>query len=771
MIPKNAIRRSPISHHWGSGVAETHDGKLLQVGDHPEDPNPSGINRNIVSGVYGKARIRRPAVRQSYLEHGPGNHDNLRGKEKFVEVDWDVALDLVARELTRVKKHYGNQAIYGGSYGWASAGRFHHAQSQLKRFLSAFGGFTYSWGNYSYQAALVLMEHIVGNFRQSIKQATRFKSVAKDGELVVAFGGLPIRNAQVAGGGTAKHSLKPDLLACKDAGVSFISISPLRTDMADELEAEWLAPRPGSDTAIMLGIAYTLIMEGLHDQAFLDRYTVGFDTFKAYLLGENDGQPKTAEWAAEQSEIPSERIKKLAREMASKRTLICTAAGLQRADFGEQVLWMTATLAAMLGQIGLPGGGYGIAYAADSSIGTADRPFPWPAFPTGGNAVKDFIPVACITDMLLNPGKPYQYNGENRQYPDCKLVWWAGGNPFHHHQDLNLLHKAFQAPDTIIVNEINWTATARHADIVLPVATAMERNDFGAGTQDNAIVPMPRAIAPIGEAKVEYDIYAALEKRVELERSFTEGKTSDEWLDQLWGDLRHTAKDNGYDLPATFSAFLDGEIITFDDPAPEHVFLSKFRNDPDQNPLTTPSGRIEIFSETIAGFKYDDCPGHATWLAPREWLGNASSQEMLHLVSGQPETRLHSQYDEGEFSQQKKIKGREPILINPADAEKYDISSGDIVRVFNARGECLAGAEVTRDIRPGVVFLWTGAWYDPDFEHVANRDVHGNPNVLTHDIRTSRLSQGPASHSALVRIAKFEGALPPIKAYEPPITG
>ena len=145
--------------------------------------------------------------------------------------------------------------------------------------------------------------------------------------------------------------------------------------------------------------------------------------------------------------------------MASSRTLICTTAGVQRAESGEQPLWMTVTLASMLGQIGLPGCGYGIGYAADASIGTTDRPLPWPSLPQGTNPIEDYIPVAAITDMLMQPGETYQYNGEDRSYPDIKLMWWAGGNPFHHHQDLNQLVKAFQQPATVIVGEINWTGT------------------------------------------------------------------------------------------------------------------------------------------------------------------------------------------------------------------------------------------------------------------------------------------------------------------------
>lgn len=763
------VRRQLTAHHWGTGVAEIENGVLKAVGPHPDDPDASRINENIAGSTYGRARCLRPAVRKSYLEKGALGANRNRGEEPFVEVSWDQALDLIADEIGRVRSAYGNKAIFGGSYGWASAGRLHHAQSQLKRFLNAAGGFVRSEGNYSYHAALVLMPHIVGNFREHVKEATRWTTVATEGELVVMFGGVPLRNAQVSGGGIARHTLKDDLLACKAAGVEFINFSPLRIDAIEELDAEWLAPRPGSDTAIMLGLAHTLMVERLCDEAFLKTYTVGFEKFAAYLMGETDGVPKDADWASELSETPAGRIRELAREMAAKRTLICTAVGLQRADFGEQPLWMTVTLAAMLGQIGLPGGGYGIGYAADASIGTVNKPLPWPHFPMGYNAVSDYIPVAAIADMLLQPGEEYDYNGKVKTYPDIKMVWWAGGNPFHHHQDLNRLRDAFQRPETIIVSEINWTATARHADIVLPVASAMERSDFAAGNQDRAVVPMPKAVEPPGEAREEFWIYSELEKRLQLNGAFSKQKSSREWLEDLYGQLGRRAKDQA-EMPGELDEFLKGGIITFDDPDPDAVFLKSFREDPEANPLPTPSGKIELFSEVIDGFGYDDCPGHATWLPPREWLGDEKAETWpLHLISGQPETRLHSQYDNGSFSVGKKVADREPVLINPADAAARGIADGDVVRLVNDRGECLAGAVVTDDVRAGVVFLWTGAWYAPDFGDERNRDVHGNPNVLTHDLRTSRLSQGPSAQSALVELVKFEGTPPPVDVFEPPI--
>ncbi|MEM1398315.1 MAG: molybdopterin-dependent oxidoreductase, partial [Pseudomonadota bacterium] len=483
------------SSHWGIGLVETRNGRIVSVKGHPSDPDPSPLNDNIAGSLNGKARIKRPAVRASWLDgHKDGRRSKgERGREPFVEVEWDEALDLIASELTRVRGTHGNEAIFAGSYGWASAGRFHHAQGQLKRFLNTVGGFVRSKGNYSYNAALVAMPHIVGDsFRNHVMEATRWPVIAEHSDLVVLFGGLAMRNMQISDGGASRHRMADNLAACARKGVRFVNLSPLRSDASERLGAEWLAPRPGTDTAVMLGLAHTLLVEGLYDRDFLATYTVGFEKVAAYLLGEPDGMPKDAEWASQISGVDPDRLRGLARDMSRGRTMIACAAGLQRADWGEQPLWMTVTLAAMLGQIGLPGGGYTIAYGVNGHIGNVGRPFRPGVFPQGVNAIETLIPVAMIADMLLKPGETYRYDGRTLTFPDIRLVWWAGGNPFHHHQDLNRLRDAFQRPETIIVNEINWTATARHADIVLPIAAAQERRDFGAGQSDNILVPMPQ---------------------------------------------------------------------------------------------------------------------------------------------------------------------------------------------------------------------------------------------------------------------------------------
>lgn len=762
--------QKPTSSHWGVGRAIIQGGRLVRVEAHPDDPAASPINDNIVSSLNGRARVLRPAIRKSWLENGPMGQGKgqKRGRDAFVEVSWDQALDLLASEITRVKQAYGNKAIFAGSYGWSSAGRFHHAQSQLKRFMNAQGGFVKSEGNYSYNAALGLMPHIVGSYRSHVQQATRWTVIAEHGELVVLFGGMAERNTQVSDGGISKHRFAGNMSACAAAGVRFINLSPLRSDLSEVVKAEWLPPKPGTDTAVMMGLAHTLLSEGLHDHDFLGRYTVGWDKVEPYLLGKSDGQPKDADWAASLSGIAADTIRQLARRMAKSRTMIGVAAGVQRGDYGEQPMWMAMTLAAMLGQIGLPGGGFMVGYGVNGNIGNTDRPFRWGTMSQGRNQVTEAIPVAMISEMLLNPGGAYAYQGATRHFPDIRMVWWAGGNPFHHHQDLNRLGQAFQRPETVVVNELNWTATARHADIVLPIAAAQERCDFGAGKSDNALVPMQQLTQPPGEARAEYDIYADLAARLGTAEAFTEGRSSEDWLRDIWAKTQSSAAEAGLPLP-NWDQFITGDVVHLPDPTPNQVFLEEFRQDPVANPLPTPSGKLELYSETIAGFALDDCPGHAAWFPMRDLaLAENQTADRFFLLSGQPQTRLHSQLDNGDYSKSFKIQGREPVLIHPSDATRLGIVDGSIVELFNARGICIAGARLTDAVAAGCLFLWTGAWYDPEFGAPQNRDRHGNPNVLTHDLRSSSLTQSPAAHSAIVGVRPFKGVPPPVLAHEPP---
>jgi biotin/methionine sulfoxide reductase len=756
--------------HWGAFEAEVEDGRVVAVHPYRDDPDPSPLLDNIPASVRHPARIAQPMIRAGWLDRGPGPAG--RGAEPFVPVSWATATDLLSRELGRVYRDAGGEAVYGGSYGWASAGRFHHAQSQLHRFLNCLGGFVRSAHTYSNGALTVIMPHVIGDMRGFLDRASAWSVLERHTELFVCFGGIPLKNTMVTPGGASRHPTRDHLRAAKAHGAEFVLISPLRDDLPEFAGAQWLPVVPGTDVALMLALAHTLVEEGLHDRAFLERYCAGYERFEAYLLGVKDGVPKTPEWAERLSGIDAGTIRALARRMAARRTLINVNWSLQRAEHGEQPPWMAVTLAAMLGQIGLPGGGFGQGYGSLGYVGRALLRVRPPALPQGENPVRAFIPVARVADMLLQPGEPYDFDGERRVYPTIRLVYWCGGNPFHHHQDLGRLRRALARPDTIVVHDAFWTPMARHADVVLPATMTLERNDLGGSPNDSALIAMRRAVAPYAEARHDHDIFAGLAAALGVEARFTEGRDEMAWLRHLYDGWRDRVVHQGGAPPPSFDEFWATGLVEAPDADADVVLLQAFRADPERARLSTPSGRIEIGSSAIDGFGYDDCPGHPAWLEPAEWLGAPLAKRFpLHLVANNPTTRLHSQLDVGAFSQSAKVQGREPIRLHPADAARRGIRSGDVVRVWNDRGSCLAGAVVTVAVRPGVVQLATGAWYDPlDPADPDAMCVHGNPNVLTFDRGTSRLAQGCAGQHALVEVEPWTGPVPPIRAYDPPPT-
>jgi biotin/methionine sulfoxide reductase len=754
--------------HWGTFEAVSDGERLTEVRPWRGDPEPMPLIGNVASAQHHPARISVPHVRKGWLDQGPGAPG--RGDDPFVPVPWDMALDLLAGELRRVYRDHGAaEAVYGGSYGWASAGRFHHAQSQVHRFLNCLGGYVRHVNSYSLGTSTVLLPHVIADVNVLLNQATAKSVIAEHSGLVVAFGGLSPKNAAVSPGGVSRHNARGWVSAARARGCRFVSVSPLRDDTPAEAQAEWIAPRPGTDAALMLALAQVLDAGGLADTGFLDRYTVGYPRFARYLRGGADGVVKNPPWAEEITGVPAARIRELAHEMAAARTLLTVSWSLQRARHGEQPLWLGVVLAAMLGQIGLPGGGFGHGYGSASLVGEPAPQVSVPRLPQGRNGVSAFIPVARIADMLLNPGAAYDYNGQRLTYPDIRLVYWCGGNPFHHHQDLARLREAFARPDTVVVHDPFWTATARHADFVLPTTMSIERDDYGAGQNDRMFFPMPSLTRPHGEARDDYSIFAELAERLGVGKVFTEGRTAMDWLRHLYEQWRGKLAEPGRAVPG-FDEFWAGDGLELPVASEPQVAFAAFRADPEGHPLTTPTGKIEIFSATIDSFGYPDCPGHPVWLEPDEWLGSPAAERFgLQLVANQPRSRLHSQLDVGAHSQSVKIAGREPVRLHPSDTAVRGLRDGELVRIFNDRGACLAGLAVDEAVRPGVAQLSTGAWYDPD-PAVPGFCRHGNPNVLTADRPSSTLSQGCTGQLALVEIEPYRGTPPELSVTRPPAT-
>lgn len=738
---------NPVSlSHWGAFEAEVKKGRLIAtrpLKGSGADPDMIGA---IVDLVSSPQRIDQPYMRAGWLRDRD-HAIHQRGREKMVPVNWDTALSHTANELERVRDHYGHQAIFAGSYGWSSAGRFHHARTQTRRFFGAFGGFTDQTGNYSWGAAQIILQKVLGNADAVSGAATAWRTIAEYTDVLVAFGGLSAKNWRVTSGGAGNHTMPDHIRHAHRRGTKFIVLSPLADDIPQGSNADWIAPRPGSDTAIILSLCYEMIRRGRADEAFLAKYCTGAGVFRDYLLGKSDGVPKSLDWASAISDVPKSTLHRLADQIASGRVMLTASWSLQRAHRGEQPYWALIALAAILGQIGQPGGGFTFGYGSLNAVGDDARKGLVPLLETLGNPSGTTIPVARFADMLDNPGQEISFDGRRIVYPETKLIYWAGGNPFHHAQDLFRLERLWAKPETIIVHEQTWTATALRADIVLPATTTLERNDIGGSSRDPHIFFMPKLIDPVGKARNDYDIFSDLAGRVGCRDTYTENRTESEWLAYLWHQTEDRARAQGLTAP-DFEQLKKQKIWFVPKPDHPEILLSDFIADPQANALTTASGKIELNCTEITASAHPDIASHPEWRPPQEWIGEAKDGE-LALLSRQPAKFLHSQLNRTGLAQTQPPS----ITINPAEAEKRGLTHRQRVTVRSKVGGCTATVTISQACRDGVAIMETG----PHFIGGANKiDPGGNPNALTRDFPSSRLSQATAAQSCLVTIFKCD---------------
>ena len=774
MAHSSATKTILTAAHWGPMLVETDGDTVFSSRSALAGTFPNSLQSVVRDQVHSKTRVRWPMVRKGFLA-SPDSPQGTRGQDEFVRVSWEDALNLIHTQHQRIRNTYGPSSIFAGSYGWRSNGVFHKAATLLQRYMSLAGGYTGHLGDYSTGAAQAIMPYVVGG-NEVYQQQTSWPLILEHTDVVVLWSANPLNTLKIAWNASDEQGI-PYFDQLRKSGKRLICIDPMRSETVDFFgeSMEWIAPHMGTDVALMLGIAHTLVENGWHNAEFLHRCTTGYDTFAEYLTGERDGVAKTAEWAAEICGVDAAKIRELAKLFHENSTMLMSGWGMQRQQFGEQKHWMLVTLAAMLGQIGTPGGGFGLSYHF-SNGGNPTRRSAVLASMQGsvkdGTDAVDKIPVARIVEALENPGAPYQHNGMDRHFPDIRFVWWAGGANFTHHQDTNRLIRAWQKPELVVISECFWTAAAHHADIVLPATTSFERDDLTmTGDYSNQhLVPMKQVVPPRDEARNDWDVFADLSERWEKggHERFTEGKTDLQWLETFYEIAGQRGASQQVTLPP-FSEFWEtNQLIEMPESEQNAQFIrfAAFRADPQANPLKTDSGKIEIFSQRIAGFNYADCPGHPTWLEPDEWHGNAE-QNQLQLLSAHPAHRLHSQLNYTSLRERYAVADREPLTLHPEDALKRWIENGDLVRVWNGRGQVLAGAVVTDGIRPGVICLHEGSW--PDLEvNAGGICKNGAVNVLTKDLPSSKLGNGCAGNTALVWLEKYSGPVLPLTAFDPP---
>ncbi|MFC1919908.1 molybdopterin-dependent oxidoreductase [Chloroflexota bacterium] len=721
---ENIISTVCASHCGGSCLLKVHvkDGVISRIDtDDGQEPQLRACLRGRAyrQRVYAPDRLLYPMKRVGERSEG-----------RFERISWDEALDTIAREFIRIRDTYGPASILylglGGDLGNLNT------SGQMSRLLTLAGGFTSTWGVTSFQGGIYAQQIAYGTFYTSNTRDDLVNS-----RLIVMWGWNP--TSTITGVNTNWY-----LAQAKEAGARIVSVDPRYTESTATFAQRWIPIRPGTDGAMLLGMAHVMIEEGLHDRRFLDAYTVGFDRFKDYVMGEEDGTAKTPEWAEAITGVPAEAITRLAREYAAiKPAALIAGIAPGRTAYGEQYHRIAIALAAMTGNVGIHGGD-AAGRSWESVLGGYPYPFVW-------GSLRD-APPNIVDQKSLNPpkGSAYGYRtskvhrcavpdfilkGKSGGFnADCKMIAVVNFSYVNAMQNVNKIVQALKSKslEFIFVQEQFMTPTVKFADIVLPVNTYMERNDITHGVGQAFYGYQNKAIEPLGESKSHYEIASLLALRLDV-TGFGD-KTEDEWLRD--GIERTEIPD--------YDEFKRSGVYRLDLKEP-HVAFKEQVEDPGNNSFPTPSGKIEIYSQRVEELNDPGIPAIPRYMEAWEgWNDPLRERYPLQMISTHFKTRANNQF--GNIPWLRELAPQE-VWINSGDAVVRGIGNGDNVRVFNERGEVLIRARVTERIMPGVVDLPHGAWYDPDEKGV---DRGGCPNVLTSDAYSSGGSL--AYNSCLVEV-------------------
>ena len=752
----NCGSRCPVKFHVRDGVIQwvsTDDtGTDTEWGKHQIRACLRG--RSIRRRVYNPDRIKYPMKRVG-----------KRGEGRFERISWDEALDTIAANLKRIRNEYGNEAIYlnygTGTLGGTVTKSWPPASTMLARLMNSYGGYLNHYGDYS--TAQIAVGHpymfgggwVDGNCISDVQNS----------KLIVFFGNNPAET-RMSGGGVVYHLQE----ARKRNNAKLISIDPRLTDTNLVGQGDqWVPLRPGTDAALVAGIAWVMMKEDLVDLDFIKRYTVGYDeqslpasapegaSWVSYIMGKGaDKTEKTPEWAAAITGVPAKTIIQLAREIGTtKPCSIAQGWGMQRHVNGEDACRAVSMLAVMTGNVGIAGGGTG---ARENGY---DMPFA--DFPQLSNPVQTSIPMFLWTDAIWRAqemtDKTDGIRGAERLKTPIKFIWnYASNCLINQHSQINrtleILRDESQC-EMIVVIDNHMTASARAADILLPDLTIAEQMDFagiGSGSTGNMgyRICCSQAIEPLFECRSVYDMCADIARRLGVEQTFTEGRTQKQWLEFIYNNARN----NNPELP-DFATFAEQGIVKQTNPGKPFIAYEAFRNDPETNPLLTPSGKIEIYSESLAQLADSWTLKEDEFIKPLPqyvamWEGHEAplaKKYPLQMFGFHYKARTHSTYGNVAVLQDA---NRQELWINPVDAAARKIDDGDLLKVWNDRGEIRIVAKVTPRILPGVVAMGQGAWYKADKNGV---DVGACMNTLTTQ-RPTALAKANPQHSNLVEISK-----------------
>lgn len=758
--------------------------------------------------TYSKNRILYPLKRVDWDPDGERNAAT-RGSSKFERISWDEALDIIAKEIVRVRKEYGNAAILCQGDGHGEDKNIQGAHGCHTSMFYLIGGSTVqarqpdSWEGWYWGASHVWGMAPMG---QQTSQREVFLDITQNGDAVLFWGCDP-ETTPLGWGGQLPSRM---CYWFNEIGVKSIHIAP-DVNYSNGIHADkWIPVLPNTDAALQLAIAYVWITENTFDREYLDSHSIGFDWFEHYVLGDYDGTPKTPEWASEKCGVPDWEIKALARYWARHRVSIghCNGGGYIRSAFSSEPGRLEVCLLAMQG-LGKPGANQikfiewnFLSMTEYNPLPISEKyPFLMAAYHGWDMHVDNtsFIPKTLIAKaLMLEPGEklswyghsiclyppkdqflPFQFPREGEEY-GIHMVWsdspcwstcWNCGNDLE-----DALRR--DAIEFVLVQHPWFENDCLFADIILPVCTIMECADIGGDTTNGQVGLMyytAEAIEKMGESLTDYEVVGRVAKKLEeyggeyegLYDRYTDGKTIEEWMQVSF-------EASGYADYADYDEFLEKEFIASPisdewKTGPHGMF--NFWKDPENHRLETPSGKIQFYAPELAEhFPDDDIRGpYPKWIEETEDLQERISCERAKeypflLVSNHPRYRVHAQHDDSVWLREigtQKIVGPdgykyEAIWINPVDAEKYGIEHGDIVGIFNERGTVLGGAYITERIMPGALYQDHGAHIDPIVVGIGGIDRGGANNLICPSTVASPNTVAEVTNGFLVGLKKVD---------------
>ncbi len=767
--------------------------------------------------VYSEDRILYPLKRIDFDPKG-NRHPETRGKSGYERISWDEALDIVSGEIKRMWETYGREAVCSIRGEHCNWGNVNYRLSAFQRFINMLGTTHVmenpdSWEGWHWGAT-----HTYGFYWRlgAPEFCDLLEDSLKHSDMVVYWAADPDAHCGCYSG--QESVIWRQWL--KDAGKKQIVIDPYFNYTCADVADKWIAPRPGTDAAMILAMMYIWIKEDTYDKDYIAKRTVGFEEFKKYVLGESDGVPKTTEWAAEITDIPARVIRALAREWAAKKVQFWGAGfgGPCRQAYGTEWARLSVLLQAMQG-LGKPG--VSMNGIPGSAPYNADVVFPGYADPDGmiwlSRAAKkqifhpgeQFIYRLLFAEAILNPpthwlGEGYCPRSLEQQfteftYPapgksEAHMIYMYGSSFMSTFCNGNDWIKAFQSPkiEFVTCQEVFWCNNTRLADVILPACTNFERNDISGfcraggyvGLSDSSnnyrvAVIQNKCIEPLGESKADYDILALISERLGLKEEFTEGKSIEDWMKGMfevsdlpkyisWEEFNKKGHyvinvPDDYKPTPALRWFYEGRPCDTPDPGNPKKGTDKAHE------LGTYSGKIEFVSQSLLKHLPDDEERPPMPRYIPSWEGHESElakKYPLQLLTPHPRYSFHTNYDShspwlNEIPGHRVIKDGYAYLvvyIHPSDAEKRGIQNGDIVKLYNDRGAVLGAARVTERLKPGVIRSWSSVGkYDPvEPGKPGSIDRGGCMNILTTNRLISKNVGGFAPNSCLIEIKKWE---------------